>query len=94
MLDSREPACQSQLIRRRTEPSWQNYTSRPRFAEDFAMHTAVITGTGLYRPPHAISNAELVASFNAYVERFNAEHAAGIAAGVSTVSTIHRPGLA
>ncbi|MFN7695197.1 MAG: beta-ketoacyl-ACP synthase III [Burkholderiales bacterium] len=45
------------------------------------MHTAVITGTGLYRPPHAISNAELVASFNAYVERFNAEHAAGIAAG-------------
>jgi beta-ketodecanoyl-[acyl-carrier-protein] synthase len=45
------------------------------------MHTAVITGTGLYRPPHAISNAELVASFNAYVERFNAEHADGIAAG-------------
>ncbi|MBB5205297.1 beta-ketodecanoyl-[acyl-carrier-protein] synthase [Inhella inkyongensis] len=45
------------------------------------MYQAVITGTGLYRPPHQISNAELVASFNAYVERFNAEHAAEIAAG-------------
>ncbi len=45
------------------------------------MHAAVITGTGLYRPPHAISNAELVLSFNAYVERFNAENNAAIAAG-------------
>jgi len=45
------------------------------------MHHAVITGTGLYRPPHRISNAELVAAFNAYVERHNADHAAEIAAG-------------
>lgn len=45
------------------------------------MHDAVITATGLYRPPHTISNAELVASFNAYVERFNVEHADEIAAG-------------
>ncbi|WP_269530958.1 beta-ketoacyl-ACP synthase III [Chitinimonas sp. BJYL2] len=45
------------------------------------MHTAVITGTGLYTPPHAISNEELVASFNEYVRRHNAEHAAAIAAG-------------
>lgn len=45
------------------------------------MFDAVITGTGLYRPPHAISNAELVEAFNAYVERYNAEHAAEIAAG-------------
>ena len=45
------------------------------------MYQAVITGTGLYRPPHQISNAELVAAFNAYVERFNAEHAAEIADG-------------
>jgi len=45
------------------------------------MHPTVISGTGLYRPPHTISNAELVEAFNAYVERFNAEHAADIAAG-------------
>jgi beta-ketodecanoyl-[acyl-carrier-protein] synthase len=41
----------------------------------------VISATGLYTPPDSISNAELVASFNAYVERFNAEHADAIAAG-------------
>jgi beta-ketodecanoyl-[acyl-carrier-protein] synthase len=44
----------------------------------------VISATGLYTPPESISNAELVESFNAYVERFNAEHAAGIAAGTVT----------
>ncbi|MCY4755111.1 beta-ketoacyl-ACP synthase III [Pelomonas aquatica] len=41
----------------------------------------VISGTGLYRPPHVISNAELVAAFNAYADLQNAEHAAAIAAG-------------
>ena len=41
----------------------------------------VISATGLFTPPESISNAELVASFNAYVERFNAEHAAQIDAG-------------
>ena len=48
------------------------------------MHHAVITGTGLYRPPHTITNDELVTSFNAYVERHNAEHAEAIAAGTVT----------
>ncbi len=43
--------------------------------------TPVISATGLYTPPESISNDELVASFNAYVELFNAEHAAAIAAG-------------
>ncbi|MFC4161041.1 beta-ketoacyl-ACP synthase III [Chitinimonas lacunae] len=43
--------------------------------------TAVITGTGLYTPPHVISNEELVASFNTYVQRWNAANAAAIAAG-------------
>ncbi|HEX8902019.1 beta-ketoacyl-ACP synthase III [Vitreimonas sp.] len=43
--------------------------------------TVVISATGLYTPPFSISNAELVASFNTYVERFNAEHAAAIATG-------------
>lgn len=41
----------------------------------------VISGTGLYTPKETISNAELVQSFNAYVDRFNAENAAAIAAG-------------
>jgi beta-ketodecanoyl-[acyl-carrier-protein] synthase len=41
----------------------------------------VISATGLYTPPESISNEELVASFNAYVEQFNAAHAAEIAAG-------------
>ena len=43
--------------------------------------TPVISATGLYTPPDSISNAELVESFNAYVARFNADHAAEIAAG-------------
>ena len=43
--------------------------------------TPVISATGLYTPPDSISNEELVDSFNAYVARFNAEHAAEIAAG-------------
>lgn len=41
----------------------------------------VISSTGLFTPEDAITNEELVASFNAYVDRFNAEHAAAIAAG-------------
>ena len=46
------------------------------------MSAVVISGTGLYQPPHTITNAELVESFNAYVDLFNAEHAAQIEAGV------------
>lgn len=41
----------------------------------------VISGTGLYTPPNAISNEELVASFNRYVDDFNTAHADEIAAG-------------
>ncbi len=44
-------------------------------------HPVVISGTGLFTPPHAVSNAELVSSFNAHVSLFNAEHAAAIASG-------------
>ncbi|WP_290004125.1 beta-ketoacyl-ACP synthase III [Faucicola atlantae] len=43
-----------------------------------------ITATGLYTPPHRISNEELVAVFNQYVDRYNAEHADAIAAGEVT----------
>jgi beta-ketodecanoyl-[acyl-carrier-protein] synthase len=42
---------------------------------------AVIAATGLYTPPYSLSNAELVETFNAYVERFNAANAQAIEAG-------------
>jgi len=45
------------------------------------MSSAVIRSTGLFTPAQSISNEELVASFNAYVERHNAEHADAIARG-------------
>ncbi len=45
------------------------------------MSEIVISGTGLFTPSESISNEELVESFNAYVEMFNAENASEIAAG-------------
>ncbi|WP_115291953.1 beta-ketoacyl-ACP synthase III [Ectopseudomonas mendocina] len=45
------------------------------------MHNVVISGTGLYTPANSISNDELVASFNAYVQQFNADNAEAIARG-------------
>ncbi|WP_319825627.1 beta-ketoacyl-ACP synthase III [Thalassovita sp.] len=48
------------------------------------MHKVAITGTGVFTPSEVITNDELVASFNAYVDRFNAEHADRIAAGEVT----------
>ena len=45
------------------------------------MTTVVISGTGLFKPTQIITNAELVESFNQYVELENAKHAAEIAAG-------------
>jgi beta-ketodecanoyl-[acyl-carrier-protein] synthase len=51
------------------------------------VHNVVISGTGLYTPANSISNDELVESFNAYVQLFNAENAAAIASGeVETLS--------
>jgi len=41
----------------------------------------VISSTGLFTPEDSISNAELVDSFNAYVDRFNAANAEAIDAG-------------
>ncbi|MDN3399793.1 beta-ketoacyl-ACP synthase III [Psychrobacter sp. APC 3426] len=46
--------------------------------------TTCITGTGLYIPPYSISNEELVASFNQYVENYNEKHADEIAAETVT----------
>lgn len=48
------------------------------------MPDPVLSATGLFTPPDSISNEELVASFNAYVERHNADHAEAIAAGELT----------
>jgi beta-ketodecanoyl-[acyl-carrier-protein] synthase len=45
------------------------------------MSQFVISGTGLFIPPHSISNEELVTAFNQYVEKFNDQHAAEIEAG-------------
>jgi beta-ketodecanoyl-[acyl-carrier-protein] synthase len=45
------------------------------------MTDVVITGTGLFQPPHVITNAELVQSFNAYADLQNTQHAEAIAAG-------------
>lgn len=41
----------------------------------------VISATGLYTPPYAITNEELVASFNRFVAQHNADNADAIAAG-------------
>jgi beta-ketodecanoyl-[acyl-carrier-protein] synthase len=43
--------------------------------------SVVISGSGLWTPPHAISNEELVASYNTYADGFNGEHATEIASG-------------
>jgi len=45
------------------------------------MHSVVISGSGLYTPQQSISNDELVASFNTYVQRFNQSHSAQIERG-------------
>jgi beta-ketodecanoyl-[acyl-carrier-protein] synthase len=45
------------------------------------MSQVYLTGTGLFTPQESVSNEELVASFNAYVEKFNADNAAAIEAG-------------
>ncbi len=45
------------------------------------MYTPAITGTGVFTPQDVITNAELVKTFNAYVDLYNAKNATEIAAG-------------
>jgi beta-ketodecanoyl-[acyl-carrier-protein] synthase len=45
------------------------------------MTRPVISATGLYTPPHSVSNEELVSSFNTWVDRWNNEHGQEIEAG-------------
>ncbi len=46
-----------------------------------SLRPVVISGTGLYQPPHVITNAELVQAFNAYADLQNAKNARQIDAG-------------
>jgi beta-ketodecanoyl-[acyl-carrier-protein] synthase len=66
------------------------------------MPVIAISGTGLFTPPHTISNDELVGAFNAYVDADNEKNAARIASGevkalekssaefIASASGIHR----
>ena len=45
------------------------------------MTQIVISGSGLWTPEQSISNEELVASYNAYADKFNTENARAITAG-------------
>lgn len=48
------------------------------------MTSVAISATGLFTPEQSISNAELVAAFNAYAAKFNADNAAAIESGLVT----------
>ncbi len=51
------------------------------------MHSVAITGTGVFTPKNIITNEELVAAFNAYADKFNADNAEAIAAGETEAKT-------
>lgn len=51
------------------------------------MHRVAISSTGLFTPPEVITNAELVAAFNAYAQLQNTQYADEIAAGTRTALT-------
>lgn len=51
------------------------------------MITPVISATGLWTPSQSVSNAELVESYNAWADKWNAEHAADIASGTLEAKT-------
>lgn len=44
--------------------------------------SVVISGVGLWTPEHSVTNEELVASYNAYADKYNTEHAEQIEAGL------------
>jgi beta-ketodecanoyl-[acyl-carrier-protein] synthase len=51
------------------------------------MHRVAISSTGLFTPPHIITNEELVASYNQYAALENAKNAEAIAAGTQAALT-------
>lgn len=46
-----------------------------------AISPIVISGTGVFTPPHVITNEELVAAYNAYADNFNQLHSEAITCG-------------
>ena len=44
-------------------------------------HNIVVSGVGVWNPDYTITNEELVASYNAYADAYNAQHQAQIEAG-------------
>ncbi|MDL2269232.1 beta-ketoacyl-ACP synthase III [Desulfosarcina sp. OttesenSCG-928-A07] len=44
----------------------------------------VISGTGLWTPPHVVTNEELVTAYNSWANRYNTIHAKAISAGEMT----------
>ncbi len=58
-------------------------------SDQFA-HQPVISATGLFTPSDTITNAELVESFNAYVDRHNASHPEGEQLTHSSVEFIEK----
>ena len=51
------------------------------------MHRVAISSTGLFTPPHTISNEELVQAYNDYAALENKLHADAIAAGTHSALT-------
>ena len=49
--------------------------------ERMSKQKVVISGAGLWNPEHAISNEELVDSYNQFAELYNQQHATEIEAG-------------
>ncbi|MDT0593482.1 beta-ketoacyl-ACP synthase III [Glaciecola petra] len=45
------------------------------------MHKVVLSGSGLWKPEHSISNVELIDAYNAYADKYNAENETLIASG-------------
>lgn len=52
------------------------------------LHSAAITGSGLWHPANVITNNELVDAYNQHAEHFNAQHADAIAAGDMTAKPL------
>lgn len=45
------------------------------------MHSIVISGTGVFTPPHSITNEELVSAYNTYADAYNKENEKAIDQG-------------
>ena len=51
-------------------------------------NSVVISGSGLWNPPHSISNEELVDAYNAYATQFNQQNADEIESGSVTAKPL------